>query len=49
MKVVRPWPRLPEEAVDALCLQAAIQARLDRALGNLVYGKVSLPKAEAGI
>jgi len=39
--VVRPWPRLPREAVAAPSL-AAFKARLDRALSNLVWWKVSL-------
>ncbi|KFQ38502.1 hypothetical protein N332_02995, partial [Mesitornis unicolor] len=35
MRVVRHWPRLPKETVDAPSL-AVFKARLDRALGNLV-------------
>ncbi|KFR09483.1 hypothetical protein N306_02467, partial [Opisthocomus hoazin] len=35
MRVVRPWPRLPREAVAAPS-QAVFKARLDGALGNLV-------------
>jgi len=44
MRVVRPWPRLPREAVAAPSL-AVFKARLDGALSNLVYWKVSLPMA----
>ncbi|KFQ27712.1 hypothetical protein N332_13528, partial [Mesitornis unicolor] len=35
VRVVRHWPRLPREAVDAPSL-AVFKARLDGALGNLV-------------
>jgi len=41
MRVVRPWHRLPREAVDTPSL-AVFKARLDRALSNLVWWKVSL-------
>ena len=41
---MRPWPRLPREAVAAPSL-AVFKARLDGALGNLVWWKVSLPMA----
>ena len=41
MRVVRPWPRLPREAVAAPSL-AGFKARLDRALSNLVWWKMSL-------
>jgi len=41
---VRPWPRLPREAVAALCL-AVSKARLDGASRNLGWWKVSLPMA----
>jgi len=41
MMVVRPWPRLPREAVAAPSL-AVLKARLDGALSNLVWWKVSL-------
>jgi len=41
MRVVRPWPRLPREAVAAPSL-AVLKARLDGALSNLVWWKVSL-------
>ena len=44
MRVVRPWPRLPREAVAAPSL-AGFKARLDGALSNLVWWKVSLPMA----
>jgi len=43
--VVRHWHRLPREAVDAPSL-AVFKARLDGALSNLVWWKVSLPMAE---
>jgi len=42
--VVRPWPRLPREAVAAPSL-AGFKARLDRALSTLGWGKGSLPMA----
>ncbi|KFQ96745.1 hypothetical protein Y956_15267, partial [Nipponia nippon] len=35
MRVVRRWPRLPREAVDAWSLEV-FKARLDGALSNLV-------------
>jgi len=44
MRVVRPWHRLPREAVAAPSL-AVFKGRLDRALSNLVWWKVSLPMA----
>jgi len=44
MRVVRPWPRLPREAVAAHSL-AVSKARLDGALSNLVWWKGSLPTA----
>jgi len=44
MKVVRHWTRLPREAVDAPSLEV-LKARLHRALSNLVWWKVLLPKA----
>ena len=44
--VVRPWPRLPREAVAAPSL-AVFKARLDGALSSLVWWKVSLPMAGA--
>jgi len=44
MRVVRPWHRLPREAVAAPSL-AVFKARLNGALSNLVWWKVSLPMA----
>jgi len=44
MKVVRHWHRLPREALSAPSL-AVFKPRLDRALSNLVWWKVSLPMA----
>ena len=44
MRVVRPWHRLPREAVDSPSL-AVFKASLDGALSNLVWWKVSLPVA----
>jgi len=41
MRVVRPWPRLPREAVAAPSL-AVSKARLDAALSNLGWWKMSL-------
>jgi len=41
MRMVSHWPRLPREAVDAPSL-AVFKARLDRALSNLVWWKMSL-------
>jgi len=41
MKVVKHWSRLPREAVDAPSL-AVLKARLDGALSNLVWWKMSL-------
>ena len=41
MRVVRQWPRLPREVVDAPSLETS-QARLDGALSNLVWLKMSL-------
>jgi len=41
VRVVRPWHRLPREAVDAPSLEV-FKARLDGALSNLVYWKLSL-------
>jgi len=46
VRVVRHWHRLPREVVDAPSL-AAFKARLDGALSNLVWWKVSLPMAGA--
>ena len=42
--MVGHWPRLPREAVDAPSLEV-LKARLDGALGNLVWWEVSLPMA----
>jgi len=44
MRVVRPWPRLPREAVAAPSL-AGFKARLDGALSDLGWWKVSLAVA----
>jgi len=44
MRAVRPWPRLPREAVAA-CSLALFKARLDGALSTLVWWKESLPMA----
>jgi len=41
MRVVRPWPRLPREAVAAPSL-AGFKARLDGALSTLGWWKMSL-------
>jgi len=41
MRVVKPWPRLPGEAVDALSLETS-EARLDGALSTLIQWKLSL-------
>jgi len=41
MRVLRPWPRLPREAVAATSL-TVFKARLDGALSNLVWWKMSL-------
>ena len=41
MRVVRPWPRLPREAVAAPSLEV-LKARLDGALSTLVWWKMSL-------
>jgi len=41
MRVVKHWPRLPREAVAAPSL-AVFKARLDGALSNLIWWKVSL-------
>jgi len=43
-RVMRPWHRLPREAVAAPSLEG-FKARLDGALSNLVWWKVSLPTA----
>jgi len=44
MRVVRPWPRSPREAVAAPSL-AGFKARLDRAGSTLGWWKGSLPVA----
>jgi len=44
VRVVRPWPRLPREAVAAPSL-AAFKTRLDGALSTLLWWKGSLPMA----
>jgi len=41
MRAVRHWPRLPREAVAAPSL-TVFKARLDGALSNLVWWKMSL-------
>jgi len=41
MRVVRRWHRLPRETVDASSLEV-FKARLDGALSNLVWWKMSL-------
>jgi len=41
MRVVKHWPRLPREAVAAPSL-AVLKARLDGALSNVVWWKMSL-------
>ncbi|KAK4815546.1 hypothetical protein QYF61_003638 [Mycteria americana] len=48
MRVVRHWKRLPREVVDAPFL-AVFKARLDGALSNLVWWKVSLPWQGVGL
>jgi len=45
VRVVRHWHRLPREVVDAPSLET-FQARLDGALSNLVWLKMSLLMAE---
>jgi len=47
MRVVRHWHRLPREAVGAPSPEA-FKARLDGALSNLVWWKMSLPMAGWG-
>jgi len=44
VRVVRPWPRLPREAVAAPSL-AGFKGRLDGALSTLGWWKGSLPRA----
>jgi len=45
MRVVKPWPRLPREAVAAPSL-AVFKGGLDGALSNLGWWKMSLVMAE---
>ena len=45
VRVLRPWPRLPREAVAAPGSLAVFKARLDGALGKLGWWRVSLPMA----
>ena len=44
MRVLRPWPRLPREAVAALSLEA-FKAQLDETWSTLGWWKGSLPVA----
>jgi len=44
VRVVKPWPRLPREAVAAPSL-AGFKARLDGAWSTLLWWKGSLPRA----
>ena len=44
MRVVKHWPTLSREAVAALSL-TGVKAKLDGALSNLVWWKMSLPTA----
>jgi len=44
VRVVRPWHRLPREAVAAPSLEV-FKARLDGALNSLGWWKMSLPMA----
>ncbi|GAB0190969.1 hypothetical protein GRJ2_001562200 [Grus japonensis] len=44
VRVVRHWHRLPREVVEAPSLEV-FKAKLDGALGNLVWWRVSLPMA----
>ena len=41
MKVVKPWPRLARDSVDAPSLETS-KARLDGALSSLIRWKLSL-------
>jgi len=41
MRVVKPWHRLPREVANAPSLET-FKARLDRALSNLIWLKMSL-------
>ena len=42
--MARPWHRLPREAVGALSREV-LEARLDGALSNVVWWKVSVARA----
>lgn len=42
MRMVRPWHRLPREAVDVTCLEV-LKARLSGALSKWVYGRCLCP------
>lgn len=44
MRVVRHWHRLLKEVVDAPSLEV-LKARLDGALGKLIWWEMSLPMA----
>jgi len=44
MRMVRHWPRLPNEVVDAPSLET-FKSRLDGAVSNLIWLKKSLPVA----
>ncbi|KAK4831304.1 hypothetical protein QYF61_016793 [Mycteria americana] len=44
LRVVRHWPRLPREVVDAPSLET-FKVRLDGAQSNLIWLKMSLPMA----
>jgi len=48
MREVKPWHRLPREVADAASLET-FQARLDRALSNLIQLKMSLLSAGGGV
>jgi len=43
--VVRHWPRLPREVVDAQSLEV-LKARLDRVLDSVICWVAALPMAE---
>ena len=45
MRVLRPWHRVPREAVAAPGSLAVFKARLDGALGKLGWWRGSLPMA----
>jgi len=48
VRVVKCWQRLPREVFDAPSLETA-QARLDGALSNLIWVKMSLLTAGVGL